>query len=290
MRIENFSTTTIDGVELKGILLIPEKPKGVIQFNCGTATKKEFYLSFLSFLAENGYLCCLWDYRSNGDSKSGDLKYSDHTYSDYGTKDMPAIKNYLNKQYPNLPYFLIGHSTGGQQIGFMDNLKNVKGIVDIAVSFGYYPYMPFGYRMKAYFFFYMFNPISISLKGYVNAKRFNFMEDMPKKVANEWRDWLENPDGFFNPKYYGKTVPIGDFQNFDCPICVFYSSDDTISTESNIQSYWSQIKSSKSIELIKLSPSDYSVKKIDHFGYFKKNMRETFWKEILFKIDKMSEI
>jgi len=48
MKQEKFETYCADGVKLSGLLLIPEKPKAVIQFNCGTATKKEFYLKFLT--------------------------------------------------------------------------------------------------------------------------------------------------------------------------------------------------------------------------------------------------
>ena len=55
MKTENFETICDDGVKLKGILLIPDNPKAVIQFNCGTGTKKEFYLSFLTYLAENDF-------------------------------------------------------------------------------------------------------------------------------------------------------------------------------------------------------------------------------------------
>ena len=52
---EDFETISEDGITLKGILLIPDNPKAVIQFNCGTATKKEFYLSFLTYLAAVSY-------------------------------------------------------------------------------------------------------------------------------------------------------------------------------------------------------------------------------------------
>lgn len=38
MKTENFETVCEDGVKLKGIRFIPEHPKAVIQFNCGTAT------------------------------------------------------------------------------------------------------------------------------------------------------------------------------------------------------------------------------------------------------------
>ncbi|WP_161631526.1 hypothetical protein [Sediminibacterium sp. C3] len=47
MKQEDFETTSEDGIKLKGILLIPDNPKAVLQFNCGTATggklpKKEY--------------------------------------------------------------------------------------------------------------------------------------------------------------------------------------------------------------------------------------------------------
>ena len=62
---EKFEVTCLDGVILKGILLLPENPKAVIQFNCGTATKKEFYLPFLEFLSQHNYICCLYQHFHN---------------------------------------------------------------------------------------------------------------------------------------------------------------------------------------------------------------------------------
>jgi len=64
---EKFHVKCTDGIILKGLLLLPENPKAVIQFNCGTATKKEFYLPFLEFLSQHNYICCLWDYRGSGE-------------------------------------------------------------------------------------------------------------------------------------------------------------------------------------------------------------------------------
>ncbi|WP_051296045.1 alpha/beta hydrolase family protein [Eisenibacter elegans] len=175
-----------DGVVLRGILLLPEKPKAALQFNAGTATKKEFYLPFLEFLAENNFICCLWDYRGSGDSMpEGGLKNCDFTYSDYGLKDMPTIKVYLNERFPGLPFLFFGHSAGGQQIGLMPNLQNVKGAVNFAVSTGYAPNMPLGYRLMSSYFFYIFAPLSIKLTGYLKAKKFGIMEDLPKNVVLE---------------------------------------------------------------------------------------------------------
>ena len=94
----SFSTTCEDGVVLGGILLVPPHPKAVVQFNGGTAAAKEFYLPFLTFLAEHGYLCCLWDYRGMGVSAPPTLKNCAYQYREYGLQDMPAIRKYLEAQ------------------------------------------------------------------------------------------------------------------------------------------------------------------------------------------------
>ncbi|MFS4470300.1 alpha/beta fold hydrolase [Chryseobacterium sp. T20] len=285
MKTENFETICDDGVKLKGILLIPDHPKAVVQFNCGTGTKKEFYLSFLTYLAENDFLCCLWDYRGSGDSFSRNLKTCEFTFSDYGVKDMPAIKDFLNKKFPDLPFMIVGHSAGGQQIGFMKNLDNVKGMINFAVSAGYYMNMPFSYRMKAYFYFYMFAPISVLMTGYVKAKTFGLMENLPKNVVYEWRNWLEKKDYFFDAQFYGTTVPIGHFKNYTFPIHLFWTTDDTISSQKNTETYWQHIDSKEDITFTKLIPSELGLKKIDHFGFFKKNMKDRLWIHVVDKLN-----
>lgn len=284
MKKENFETTCEDGIKLNGVLLIPDNPKAVLQFNCGTATRKEFYYPFITFLAENNYLCCLWSYR--GCDEKDRLKDLSYRFSDYGLKDMPAVKSYLEKRFPHLSFLIVGHSAGGQQIGFIKDLSNVKGNINIAVSSGYYPNMPLPYRLKAYFFFYIFSPVSILFNGFVKAKPYGLMENLPKKIVLEWRDWLEKEDYFFDKKFYGKSVPTGNFKNFKFPIHVIYSTDDTISNTKNTKAFWRNIQSEKGITFSELKPGQFGMKKIDHFGYFKKNMKDTLWIDILQQLDK----
>ncbi|MEO1450652.1 MAG: alpha/beta fold hydrolase, partial [Bacteroidota bacterium] len=206
-----------DGVVLQGKLLIPDQPRAVVQFNAGTAAKKEFYQSFLTYLAENGFLCCLWDYRGSGETGPQQLKGCDYTFRDYGTKDMPAVKAFLRKRFPDLPLLLVGHSAGGQQAGMMPDMEGIRGMIGIAVSTGYAPGMPFGYRLQALFFFHLFSPVSIALADYVAAKRFGIMEDLPRNVVREWRDWCSKPDYLFDPAFYGKTVPKGHYEAMPFP-------------------------------------------------------------------------
>jgi predicted alpha/beta hydrolase len=290
IQVEPINVRCADGVMLKGVLLIPDKSKAVIQFNGGTATKKEFYLAFLNYLAQHGYICCLWDYRGSGASAPQNMKECDFTFSDYGIIDMPAIKKYLNERFPHLPFLFFNHSVGGQQLGFMNNLENVVGAVNFAVSTGYAPNMPWAYRSQSFYFFYIFTPISNFLVGYLKAKRFGYMEDLPKNVVNEWKYWCEKKDYFFDTQFYGKTIPEGNFKNFNFPIHTFWTVDDTISNEKNTFNFWVHINSSKPITFTKLTPSDFDVKSIGHFGFFKKTMKDTLWKMGLAQLEEFLKL
>ncbi len=274
-----------DGVDLKGVLIIPPAPKAVVQFNGGTGTKKEFYLPFLEFLAQDGFLCCLWDYRGSGESAPADLKTCAYRFLDYGRKDMPAVKNYLTNRFPTLPYLLVGHSVGGQQVGFMDNLAGTKGMLGFAVSTGYLAYMPISYRWLAAYFFHLFTPLSIKLTGYVAAKKFGIMEDLPREVAREWKAWCGQPDYFFNARFYGKTVPRGNFKNYNFPIHMYWTSDDPISNHRSVPAFWNQVENQSTTHLHQIEPTDYRQKKIAHFGFFKKSMRDQLWPEALQKLN-----
>jgi predicted alpha/beta hydrolase len=282
---QHFETTCNDGVTLKGILLIPEKPKAVIQFNAGTATKIAFYLPFLNYLAQHNYLCCLWNYRGSGASAPESLRHSNITYSDYGTKDMDAIKAYLQQQYPTLPFFIVGHSTGGQQVGFMKNLDKVTGMIGIAVSTGYPKHMPLHYKPQYYFFFNLFAPISILLTGYVAAKSFNIMENLPKYVVKEWHQWCSKENYFFDSAFMGKTVPIGHFKNMPFPVHYYWTTDDNISNEKNTFNYWKHIKSTYPVTYTKLEPLALGLRTINHFGFFKKHMQPLFWVKVLAQLN-----
>lgn len=280
METKPFTTICDDGVVLKGVLLIPTAPKAIVQFNCGTGTNKWLYLKFLQYLAENDYLCCLWDYRDTGDSAPDNLRTCNYKFTDYGTKDIPAIKHYLRSEYPQLPFFFVGHSAGGQQLGFLDDVEDVQGAVLFAVSTGYYPNMPLAYRLKAYFFFYLFSPISIKIKGYVAAKRFGLMEDLPKGVVMQWRRWLETPDYFFDKKFLGKEVPIGSYKNIPFPIHLYYAPDDAISNKKNTERFW-QNANVNNLNIVELNLNELPVKKVDHLGYFRSALKETVWARAL---------
>lgn len=284
---EKVSIVCTDGVPLSAILCAPQQAKAALMLSGGTGFKKEFYLPLANYLAEHGLATIIYDYRGTGESRPADMRNCDFSFLDYGQKDMPAVLDFLDARYPNLPKLILGHSVGGQQVGFMPNVHKVKGLVAVATSVGYLPYMPWGYRLKSYYFFYLFTPLSILLKGYVAAKRFKIMEDLPRKVVTQWRAWCSKPNYFFDPKFYRKSVPIGTFDQMPFPIHVFWATDDPISNTRSVPAFWNHVKSEDGLSFQVLRPQDWSTSKIDHYGVFRAQFKDSLWKEVLGALQRM---
>ncbi len=283
--MEKIKINCADGVQLSAILIAPKNPRAALQFSGGTGFKKEFFLPFAEYLAEKGFATIIFDYRGTGESAPTDMRACEHTFLEYGIMDLPAVMEELDRRYPTLPKLYIGHSVGAQQVGFMHNCHKIKGLVVMMAGSGYGGNMAMAYRLKAFYFFNIFTPLSILFTGYVKAKSLKIMENLPRNVATQWRDWCSKPAYFFDPKFYGKSVPKGHFQDFDFPIHIFRASDDPGATERNINVFWKHIKTSKTIDIQLLTPSDYGLKSINHFGFFKRTNKEKLWHLVIEKLE-----
>ncbi len=111
------------------------------------------------------------------------------------------------------------------------------------------------------------------------------MEDLPKNVVREWRDWCEKPDYFFHKKFYGKTVPIGTFGNYRFPVHVFWTTDDPIANAKSVDTFWKHINTTHPIRFHKILPAQYDVEKIEHLGFFRKEHQRKLWHDILQSIN-----
>ncbi|VUD45966.1 hypothetical protein TDB9533_00729 [Thalassocella blandensis] len=275
-----------DGIALGGYQLNAEQAVGVVLLNPGTATKTTFYMPFAEFLVQHGFHVILWNYRGFCESRSFSLKHANCRYSDIGNFDIPAAITYAKTQFPDLPLLCVGHSAGGQQIGIAHNSNTLDGLIAVAASAGFYRHMPLAYRLKAYFFFYVFAPITHAVFGYIPAKKLNLMEDLPGPLAREWGNWCRHESLYFSPQFLGTSVPENAYKDVEFPIHVFSADDDEISTEKNLENFWRHVSSQHPINFTRYRASDSLKKHIGHFGYFKKDNLQ-IWQDILDKLKAM---
>ncbi len=88
--------------------------KAVVQIVHGVVEHMARYDRFARFLADRGYLVVGGDHLGHGktvtDGKYGHLAHKDGWM--IATADVHALREMTGEKYPNLPYFLFGHSMG----------------------------------------------------------------------------------------------------------------------------------------------------------------------------------
>lgn len=271
------SLLTKDGYHLSAHLFESPSPRALVQINPATATPQTFYFKLAEFISAAGFTVIVCDYRGIGKSKSKPLRHETYTFSDYH-KDMDAMTSYLITHYSNLPILVIGHSVGGQLLGLQEHWRNIKAAVMISSSTGSRFSQPFSFKLQSLFFFSFFSPISIAFTGYVAAKRFGIMEDLPRNVVKQWGKWCATPT------YWTDEVlkDFGDhaFNRLNIPILNYRISDDPIATEQNVEQLLSFYTSAKK-EIKLINPQDIGVKSIGHFGFFSSRFKATLWQELM---------
>ncbi len=106
-----------DGVtKIHAIEWIPEgEVKGILQICHGMAEYIDRYHDFADYLAGKGYLVVGHDHLGHGQSITGKDKLG-YFHKEKGNEcvvgDIHTLRTRISKQYPNTPYFIMGHSMG----------------------------------------------------------------------------------------------------------------------------------------------------------------------------------
>ena len=101
---------------LKGVVYIPEgQPKGLFHVVHGMTEYIDRYEYFMTNMAKAGYVCFGYDNLGHGFTAQADGLYG-YFAKKNGWKmlaeDVKIFSDEMKKEYPNLPYYLLGHSMG----------------------------------------------------------------------------------------------------------------------------------------------------------------------------------
>ena len=92
-----------------------ETPRGIVQIAHGIAEYALRYDAFAEFLAQNGFVVVANDHLGHGQSicSEDDLGFfAEHHGWELAVGDMRKLYELMRKEFPELPYFLFGHSMG----------------------------------------------------------------------------------------------------------------------------------------------------------------------------------
>lgn len=108
------STNRVDTITYY-VYLPEEKPRGIIQISHGMCEYIARYEDFADFLTSKGFIVVGNDHLGHGKSVSADEKlgyFAEKNGWLYLVKDLHKLTRIVKQKYPDLPYFLLGHSMG----------------------------------------------------------------------------------------------------------------------------------------------------------------------------------
>ena len=273
--MESIVITCADGYCLKGTFFeTPRHGSRACVLICpATAVPQSFYFKFCAWLASQGYDVLVFDYRGIGQSLVGDLRDCEVSLQQWGELDQVAALDWLLEKTGHPQALMIGHSAGGQMMGLLPNHRKIARVVSVAGSTGYFGGMPAPKRLIATLVMKAYLPISVHLFRYARTKSIGLGEDLPRRVALQWRDWCNRPGYVLNG--IGNTIDQDYHAEFRTPITLVHALDDWIATPANVTDLLRLYPNAQS-EVIRLDPKAFGYKTIGHIDMFRSS-RHKVW-------------
>ncbi|WP_375562682.1 alpha/beta fold hydrolase [Bernardetia sp. OM2101] len=260
---------------ISATLFESDKSDTVLIIASATGVRQEYYHKFSKYLSDNGVSVITFDYFGIGRSLTKPIKELDNNAADWGKNDLESVLQYVLTHFPNSKKVILGHSIGGQLIGLAKSSTKFDKIILVAAQSGYWKFWKGIGRLKMWFNWYILFPTLLNFFGYLNSKKLSGMENLPKNVANQWRNWGKKPDYIQSDK----SIVLKYYDKIELDISAFSIEDDDFAPKEAVEWMTSQYRNSN-VKSSHFIPSNFGVKKIGHFGVFKDKFKTTIW-EIL---------
>lgn len=253
---------------------IPEKaPIAGIIINSATAVTQGYYAKFTQYLAEQGYLVLTYDYRGIGESSVKNHRDQGLSMLAWGDQDFAAIIDWSTSNYSQLDWHCIGHSVGGQIIGFAENNTQLKSIFCVSSQSGYWGHWESFGKAKMLFLWYLLIPLLSKLLGKVPGPLLG-SESLPAGIAQQWAYWGRHSDYIVDRK--GKPIRKG-FSQLKCAIKFIVIDDDTDFAPPKAVMALKSFYNNADTTLETIYTKNLGKKYIGHFGFFRSEYKRNLW-------------
>lgn len=274
----------VDEKPLHAHIFEPIKPNGTVVVICpATGVKQRYYQNFAEYAAEANFTVVTFDYQGIGESRPPRLKGFNCGVSDWAENNINQVVDHVKEQIPYQCLVIMGHSIGGQLVGLCHTAHEADGLVLVASQSGYWKMWPWPQRWKMWFNWRILIPAMTASFGYLPARRFGIMEDLPRKAAREWAAWCLSPNHLFDHKHDAEA----SFASLKKPMVSYSFSDDGYAPKGAVDFLLRKYLGCE-IKDKHFTPDQLGVKKIGHFGFFKKTYQAFFWDDVLGEIRQMT--
>lgn len=238
------------------------------------AAPQEYLNFFASFLANAGWGVLTFDYRSVGSSRGGQ-EDSAVTLDDWIGLDLPAAVDEARRRAEPRFLAVIGHSIGGQLFGQSSIRTGVDGALFLSVQRGI-PRMYRGVGRLRIEYAYAVFPVLISLLGRLPVSKYTLPDTCSGRAIKQWIRWGRS--GVYTD--IDGTDVESRFRDFSGPLTAVTIADDELYAPAESVEALTRLYSSANVRRETLSPRDFGIETIGHFGLFHRRSPRELWERV----------
>ena len=274
MNIAHLNFAARDGYPLSATLFTPAcAPRAAVLISSATAASQRYYAAYARFLATQGFVVMTYDYRGIGGSRWPALEQPMRLrMRDWGRFDMAAAIDFLDERYRGLPLLAVGHSVGGQLLGFAPNRHRISAALGIAAQSGYWGHWEGLRKLRMALTWHLAIPLTVAALGRLPAWMTGW--ELPGGIAREWAHWGRHPQYFSDAR--GRPLHEG-FAAYTGALRLISISDDQDYAPRRAVEALAKIYRNAQIEMQRIAPADYGRERIGHFGFFRDDMPKAAW-------------
>lgn len=255
---------------------LADKTESVVVILSATGVLQTFYYKLACFLQQYNYTVYTFDYGGIGKSKIVPLTKFDTTLSNWATNDIESVFNHIKKLHPVKKINCIGHSLGGQLLGLVPSNKLINNVILVASQSNHYSFWKGFNKVRVYFNWFVIFPLFSYIFKYFPSKSFIKMENLPKSVGKEFSKWSKQKEYYFSKKILTEKYHY----QITKKITAYSCTNDKFAPKKAVD--WLTNTYTNAISIRKhLISKDYDVQEIGHFGFFRKQFKDSIWKEFL---------
>ena len=266
----------------------PQRARAVAVISSAAGVPRGYYRALASWLAARGYAVLSYDYRGIGGSRRGALRDDPATMRDWEVLDMSAAlaAAEARRTAAGLPLLLVGHSFGGNCIAFADGVERADALLMVGSQLGEPRHYPGVHRAVAHGFFRAWLPAVVGLNGHAPGWALGpGAEPLPAGVARQWARWgLTRGWAYADPQ----MAPHRAASAVLAPVHLWGLSDDLSYAPPRAIDALAALYRNAVTERHTLGPHQVGVRRLGHFGAFRREPGARVWRRLLGPIEQAS--
>lgn len=266
--------------------------KAVAVIGPATAVPAGYYRPFAEWLAARGYAVLSFDYRGIAASRDALHPGEDVRLRDWARVDMAAALHAAerrrrlaaHRQSRELGLLWIGHSLGGNAVGLVPGfVDRVDAVLGVAAQVAYVGHWAGVARLQAWLFFHAMLPLLVRLFGHAPGRVLGpRAQDLPAAAALEWAAWGRTPGFLFGDASLARER---SYHRFGGPVHLWSIADDHLfGPEAAVDALAGEFSAAR-VQRHRIAPEDLGVKRIEHFGPFRRDIGARLWPRLLAPIE-----